>query len=149
MNRKKKKSGADGNGRLRDQLRKAAEGLKEKSERAKSMNEETKKEQDAAQETQSPEVPETQSLEDDAQALAAELGVSPGRANQPSRNAARLSNSPAGTFSIYFVPVRSARPMAVTAAPSNLRTSQVSALPAVASSRARNTAAVWLSDASR
>ena len=73
MNRKKKKRGAEKNGRLRDQLRKAAEGLKDKSERAKNMNEETKKEQDAAQETQSPEVPETQSLEDDAQALAAEL----------------------------------------------------------------------------
>ena len=37
------------------------------------MNEETMKGQEAAQETQSPEVPETQSLEDDAQALAAEL----------------------------------------------------------------------------
>ena len=73
MNRKKKKRGAEKNGRLRDQLRKAAEGLKDKSERAKNMNEETKKEQEAAQETQSPEVPETQSLEDDAQALAAEL----------------------------------------------------------------------------
>ncbi len=73
MNRKKKRRGAEKNGRLRDQLRKAAEGLKDKSERAKNMNEETKKEQEAAQETQSPEVPETQSLEDDAQALAAEL----------------------------------------------------------------------------
>ena len=73
MNRKKKKRGAEKNGRLRDQLRKAAEGLKDKSERAKNMNEETKKEQEAAQETQSPEVPEMQSLEDDAQALAAEL----------------------------------------------------------------------------
>ncbi len=73
MNRKKKKRGEEKNSRLRDQLRKAAEGLKDKSERAKNMNEETKKEQEAAQETQSPEVPETQSLEDDAQALAAEL----------------------------------------------------------------------------
>ena len=73
MKRKKKKRGEEKNSRLRDQLRKAAEGLKDKSERAKNMNEETKKEQEAAQETQSPEVPETQSLEDDAQALAAEL----------------------------------------------------------------------------
>ena len=43
MNRKKKKRGEEKNSRLRDQLRKAAEGLKDKSERAKNMNEETKK----------------------------------------------------------------------------------------------------------
>ena len=73
MNRKKKKRGEEKNGRLRDQLRKAAEGLKDKSERAKNMNEETKKEQETAQETQNPEVPEAQSLVDGAQALSAEL----------------------------------------------------------------------------
>ena len=65
MNRKKEKSGADGKDRLRDKIRKAAEGLKDKSERAKNMSEETKMEQEAAQETQTPEV--------DAAALAAEL----------------------------------------------------------------------------
>ena len=39
MNRKKKKRGAEAKARLRDQLRKAAEGLKDKSERAKNMSE--------------------------------------------------------------------------------------------------------------
>lgn len=68
MNRKKEKSGADG--RLRDKIRKAAEGLKDKSERAKNMSEETRMEQEAAQETQTPE---TQTPEADAAALAAEL----------------------------------------------------------------------------
>lgn len=64
MNRKKDKRGED-NGTLRQKLRKAAEGMKEKSERAKNMSEETRMEQEAAQEAQTPEL--------DAAALAAEL----------------------------------------------------------------------------
>ncbi len=67
MNRRKDKRGASGSGALRERIRKAAEGLKDKSERAKNMSEETKmeQEQEAAQETQTPEA--------DAAALAAEL----------------------------------------------------------------------------
>lgn len=64
MNRKKDKRG-EVNGTLRQKLRKAAEGMKEKSERAKNMSEETRMEQEAAQEAQTPEL--------DAAALAAEL----------------------------------------------------------------------------
>lgn len=64
MNRKKDKRG-EGNGTLRQKLRKAAEGIKEKSERAKNMSEETRMEQEAAQEAQNTEL--------DAAALAAEL----------------------------------------------------------------------------
>lgn len=64
MNRKKDKRGEE-NGTLRQKLRKAAEGIKEKSERAKNMSEETRMEQEAAQEAQNTEL--------DAAALAAEL----------------------------------------------------------------------------
>ena len=64
MNRKKDKRGEE-NGTLRQKLRKAAEGMKEKSERAKNMSEETRMEQEAAQEAQNTEL--------DAAALAAEL----------------------------------------------------------------------------
>ncbi len=64
MNRKKDKRGEE-NGTLRQKLRKAAEGIKEKSERAKNMSEETRMEQEAAQEAQNKEL--------DAAALAAEL----------------------------------------------------------------------------
>ena len=64
MNRKKDKRGEE-NGTLRQKLRKAAEGIKEKSERAKNMSEETRMEQEAAQ--------EAQNMELDAVALAAEL----------------------------------------------------------------------------
>ena len=63
MNRKKDQRGR--NGALRERIRKAAEGLRDKSERAKNMSEETKMEQETAQEAQTPEV--------DAAALAAEL----------------------------------------------------------------------------
>ena len=67
MNKKKDKNAAAGNGKLRDRIRKAAEGLKDKSERAKNMSEETKmeQEQEAAQEAQTQEV--------DVAALEAEL----------------------------------------------------------------------------
>ena len=54
MNKRQEKgSGEAGKTTLRDRIRKAAEGLKEKSERAKNMSEETKvpQEQEAAQET--------------------------------------------------------------------------------------------------
>lgn len=64
MNRKKDKRGEE-NGTLRQKLRKAAEGMKEKSERAKNMSEETRMEQEAAQEAQNTEL--------DAAALVAEL----------------------------------------------------------------------------
>lgn len=63
MNRKNRRGGNSG---LRDRIRKAAEEIK--AERAKNMSEETKMEQEAAQETQTPENPET-----DAAALAEEL----------------------------------------------------------------------------
>jgi len=55
MNNKKKEKGRDpaANGTLREKIRKAAESLKDKSERAKNMSEENKQEleQEAAQET--------------------------------------------------------------------------------------------------
>ena len=54
MNKKQEKgSGEAGKATIRDKIRKAAEGLKDKSERAKNMSEETKavQEQEAAQET--------------------------------------------------------------------------------------------------
>lgn len=63
MNRKNRRGRNSG---LRDRIRKAAEEIK--AERAKNMSEETKMEQEAAQETQAPENPET-----DAAALAEEL----------------------------------------------------------------------------
>lgn len=65
MNRKNR-SGAGGNGRLRDRIREAAEEIK--AEREKNMSEETRMEQEAAQETQTPDTPEN-----DAAALAEEL----------------------------------------------------------------------------
>lgn len=70
MNKKKRKEKSGADGRLRDTIRRAAEGLKDKSERAKNMSEETKMEQEAAQETQTPDA---QAPEADAAALAQEL----------------------------------------------------------------------------
>jgi len=57
MNKEKKRREAE-NGTLRDRFRKAAEGLKEKAERAKNMSEENKipQEQEAAQATETQEV---------------------------------------------------------------------------------------------
>ena len=50
MNKESKHKG-EGNSSLRDKLRKAAEGLKDKAERAKNMSEENKVQQEAAEET--------------------------------------------------------------------------------------------------
>ncbi|MBQ7785336.1 MAG: nucleotide exchange factor GrpE [Clostridia bacterium] len=66
-NQKEKKRASDGNGTLRDRIRKAAEGFKEKSERAKNMSEENtiNQEQEAMEQDVQAEV--------DAAALMAEL----------------------------------------------------------------------------
>lgn len=67
MNKKQEKgSGEAGKTTLRDRIRKAAEGLKDKSERAKNMSEETKipQEQEAAQET-TEEVVDVAALQDE------------------------------------------------------------------------------------
>ena len=67
MNKKQEKgSGEAGKATLRDRIRKAAEGLKDKSERAKNMSEETKipQEQEAAQET-TEEVVDVAALQDE------------------------------------------------------------------------------------
>ena len=67
MNKKQEKgSGEAGKATLRDKIRKAAEGLKDKSERVKNMSEETKvpQEQEAAQET-TEEVVDVAALQDE------------------------------------------------------------------------------------
>ena len=67
MNKKQEKgSGEAAKTTLRDRIRKAAEGLKDKSERAKNMSEETKipQEQEAAQET-TEEVVDVAALQDE------------------------------------------------------------------------------------
>ena len=66
MNREKKSGAA---GTLRDRIRKAAEGLKDRAERTKNMSEENKQEQEAVQENAN----ETQTPDSDAAALKAEL----------------------------------------------------------------------------
>ena len=78
VNKKKKKGGGRaGTGAIREKIRKAADGLKEKAERAKDMSEENLNNQQAAEETpqEAPKAEQepAQPAEADAQALAAEL----------------------------------------------------------------------------
>ena len=67
MNKKETKRGEATGGTLRDKLRKAADGLKEKAERAKNMSEENKVQQEAA------EAAEQETVEIDVEALQQEL----------------------------------------------------------------------------
>ena len=67
MNKKETKRGEAAGGTLRDKLRKAADGLKEKAERAKNMSEENKVQQEAA------EAAEQETVEIDVEALQQEL----------------------------------------------------------------------------
>ena len=67
MNKKEAKRGEAAGGTLRDKLRKAADGLKEKAERAKNMSEENKVQQEAA------EAAEQETVEIDVEALRQEL----------------------------------------------------------------------------
>ena len=67
MNKKEAKRGEAAGGTLRDKLRKAADGLKEKAERAKNMSEENKVQQEAA------EAAEQETVEIDVEALQQEL----------------------------------------------------------------------------
>ncbi len=67
MNKKETKRGEAAGGTLRDKLRKAADGLKEKAERAKNMSEENKTQQEAA------EAAEQETVEIDVAALQQEL----------------------------------------------------------------------------
>ena len=67
MNKRETKRGEAAGGTLRDKLRKAADGLKEKAERAKNMSEENKVQQEAA------EAAEQETVEIDVEALQQEL----------------------------------------------------------------------------
>ena len=67
MNKKEAKRGEAAGGTIRDKLRKAADGLKEKAERAKNMSEENKVQQEAA------EAAEQETVEIDVEALQQEL----------------------------------------------------------------------------